>query len=70
MKITVRVHPNSKEFKIIKKSEVLHVYLTQPADKNKANMELIKEFSKKYGSCRIIKGKTSKTKILEIPPKD
>lgn len=69
MKIKAKIHANSKEFKIKEKNNILHIYLTQPPQKNKANIELIKELSGVYGSCKIIKGKTSKTKVLEISEK-
>ncbi len=65
MIIKVKVKTNSKEFKI-KKGEVWEISLkSQPKD-NKANLELIKEMKKRYGSCKIIKGKSSKTKILDV----
>ena len=65
MIIKVKVKSNSKEFKI-KKGEIWEISLTQPAKDNKANLELIKEMKKLYGSCKIIKGKNSKNKVLEI----
>ena len=69
MIITAKIHTNSNEFKIIKKDNIFHIYLKNKPEKNKANQELIKELTKIYGSCRIIKGKSSKTKILEINKK-
>jgi len=63
--IKVKVKPNSKEFKI-KKGKIWEISLTKPAKDNKANLELVKEMKKRYGSCKIIKGKTSKNKIIEI----
>ncbi len=65
MIIKVKVKPNSKEFKI-KKGEVWGISLTKPAKDNKANIELIREMKKRYGRCRIIKGKTKNIKILEL----
>ena len=65
MIVHVRVKTNTDEFKI-KKGEIWEVSLTQPAKDNKANLELIKEFKKRFGKCRIIRGKTSKNKIIEI----
>ena len=65
MIIKVKVKPNSKEFKI-KQGDMWQISLTEPAEKNKANFELIKEMTKRYGKCRIIKGKTSALKLIEI----
>ncbi len=65
MIIKVKVKPNSKEFKI-KKGEVWEIDLKSPAKDNKANLELIKEMTKHYGHCKILKGRTSRTKLLEL----
>ena len=65
MIIKVKVKSNSKEFKI-KEGDVWEISLTKPAKDNKANLELIKEMKKRYGDCKIIRGRTSKIKILEI----
>jgi len=64
--ISAKVHANSKEFKIEKKGDVLEIYVRSPPEDNKANLEIIKELTKKYGSCRIIRGAKSKKKVLEI----
>lgn len=66
MLMAAKVHPKSKEFRIETKPNGLEIWLTEPAEGGKANRELIKEMSKRFGSCRIIKGKTSDKKILEI----
>ena len=65
MIIKVKVKPGSKEFKI-KKGEVWEIFLKSQAKDNKANLELIKEMKKRFGQCRILKGKTSRIKLLEI----
>jgi len=65
MLINVKVKPNSKKFEI-KEGNPWIVFLTESAENNKANIELIKEMSKLYGSCKILKGKKSKLKTLEI----
>ena len=67
MLITVKAHPKSKELKFLWKENVLYAYLTEPADKNKANLQLIRELSKRYGSCKIVKGATSSKKMVEVP---
>ncbi len=65
MIINVKVKPNSKKFQI-KEGDVWMISLTEPAENNRANIELIKEMTKRYGKCKIIRGKTSKSKVLEI----
>ena len=69
MIIKARIRPSSKHFKIKLNGDILEINLTQPPDKNKANQELVKELTKKFGSCKIIKGHKSRNKILEIPDK-
>ncbi len=66
MLVAVKVHPNSKEFRIEKRGEGLEVWLTEPAERGKANAELIKELTKRFGSCRIVSGLSSKKKTLEM----
>lgn len=65
MIIQVKIKPNSKEFKI-KKGEIWEISVKRPAKDNKANLELIKEMKKRFGSCKILRGKSSKNKVLEI----
>ena len=66
MIVQAKIKTNSKEFKIIKKKDHWIIHIRSKPEKNKANLEIIKELSKKYGKCRILKGKKSKNKILEI----
>lgn len=66
MLVAVRVHPNSKQFRIEQCEIGLEVWLTEPAEKGKANAELIKELMKRFGKCRVMKGATSKQKLIEI----
>ncbi|MBU3904777.1 MAG: DUF167 domain-containing protein [Nanoarchaeota archaeon] len=65
MIIKAKIKTNSNEFKI-KEGAVWEISLKSPAKDNKANLELIKEMKKRYGFCKIIRGKSSKVKILEI----
>lgn len=65
MIIRVKVKPNSKEFKI-KEGDVWEISLKSPPENNKANLELVKEIKKRYGACKILRGKASKIKTLEI----
>ena len=68
MKIKVRVKPKSSKRKIEKISnEEYKVYLKSAPEKGKANIELIKLLKKEFrGDIKIIKGKTSRNKIVEI----
>ena len=72
----------SKRFKVLvkvsaKKNEILgwnsdknalRVAIAAPAEKNKANIELIKFLSKKLRPVRIVSGFSSREKILEVLP--
>lgn len=71
MKIQVKVSPNAKEAKVEKESEgVLRVKVNAPAREGKANKRLIEilaeYFSKPRSSMKIVKGLTSKNKVVEI----
>ena len=71
MKIEVKVKLNSGKQDVVKISEDKYVVsLKKPAEDNKANIELIKLFSKylKISSkdIKIIKGLKSKNKIIKI----
>ncbi len=67
-KINVKVKPNSRKQKIKKISDNEYLVLVKSkAEKNKANIELLK-LLKKYlqKNIKIIKGKKSKNKVVEI----
>jgi len=68
MKLIIKVKPSSRKQEIIKISDNEYkVYLKSPADKNKANTELLKLLKKYFGKeARIIKGMKSKNKIVEL----
>ncbi len=68
MRIKLKVFPNSGKQKIIKISDDEYkVYLKKPARRNKANEELLKLLSKHFAkSVKLIKGKTSKNKLVEV----
>ncbi len=62
----VVVAPASKRFAISVKAGVLRVSLRSEPERNKANIELIKELSKALGrDVRIVSGLSSKRKRLE-----
>jgi uncharacterized protein len=68
MKIKVQVKPSAKQNKILEESaEHLKVAISAPAYEGKANQELIKFLKKERGwKATILKGKTSKTKLVQV----
>ena len=62
----VKAKPNSSELSL-SFDGVIHANLTEPAEKNKANMQLMKELARVFGSCRLVAGATSKNKAVELP---
>lgn len=65
MIVKVKVKLNSNKFHVEEGNPWI-VSLTEPAENNRANLELIKEMSRMYGSCKILRGKTSRNKTIEI----
>jgi uncharacterized protein len=71
MKYTIRIIPKSSQTKIIEeKDDFLKIKLKAAPEKGKANAELIKFLAKHFKTAKsninIIKGKTSKNKVIEI----
>jgi len=68
MKINIKVKPNSSRQELIKlSSDAYLANIKSPPEKNQANFELIKLLKKKFGrQAKIIKGLSSKNKIIEI----
>lgn len=68
MIIKVKVKPNSKEQKIEKVSDREYkINLKEKAEKGKANLELLKLLKRYFNKpARIIKGKKSKNKVVEV----
>ncbi len=68
--LKILVKPNSNKTEIInidKNNKIIKVNVKAPADKNKANIEIIKFFSKLLKRKVIIKkGLKSREKLLEI----
>ena len=67
-KLKILVKPNSKKNEILGyENNIVKVAIKEPADKNKANKEVIKFFSKLLKrKLRIKSGLTSREKVLEI----
>jgi len=67
MIITVKVKASSKRNKVEKQNDTYVIYVKAPAEKGKANSEVIKLLRRFFKrNVRIIKGVTSKTKIIEV----
>lgn len=69
--VKVKVVPNSKKAKVEQtEGGVLKVNVDAPAKEGKANKRLVeilaKYFSKQKSSIRIVKGWTSKNKVVDI----
>lgn len=67
MLIAAKIKPNSEKFGIVLENGILRVSLTEPAENSRANAELVKELTRKFGGCRIVRGLKSKTKTPELP---
>ncbi len=67
MIVKIIVKASSKENKIINQPDSLLVHLKAPADKNKANLALIKLLTKHFKKqVRIKSGLKSKEKLVEF----
>lgn len=69
MIITAKVKTRQKSFEIAKKGDVWVISVASPPEKNRANIEIIKELSKLYGNARIISGLKSDKKKIGIKEK-
>jgi len=63
--IDIEVKPNAKYVKVEQRDGKFVVHVKEPAEKNKANLAIIKLFSK-LAPCRIVSGLASKKKKLLI----
>jgi len=67
MIINVKVKPNRGEQKIEESNGGLIVSLKSYPENNKANIELLKLLKKHFGKdIKIIKGKNSRNKVIEV----
>jgi len=64
--IEIKVKTNSPESKIVENNDSIIVHVKAKPEKNKANAEIIKLFSRKYKNARIIKGFKSSKKSLSL----
>lgn len=67
MLLHVKVVPCSRRFGIRKKGDVWEADLAEPPEKNRANVELVRQLERITGRrVRILRGATGKKKVLEI----
>jgi uncharacterized protein len=67
-RIKVIVKPNSKKNELFydEESKQYRINIKAKPENNKANIELIKFLSKRFGKVKIVSGLTSKKKVIEI----
>ncbi|MBI1961480.1 MAG: YggU family protein [Parcubacteria group bacterium] len=71
-RITIKITPRSKENKIVGlKNGILRVRIAAPPVEGKANRALVAFLADAWGvsksSIRIVRGETSREKVLEVP---
>lgn len=67
MKISARVVPNAKQFRVEQASQGWKVYVKERAEENKANIALMKGLKKLLGKeVALVSGAKSREKVLEI----
>jgi len=65
--IKIKVKANSKKNDVVDLGGYYKVFVKKPAEDNKANIEIVKIFKKKFvEDVRIVKGLKSKEKVLKI----
>ncbi|GEM_PF-1311610 len=66
MEVNVKVHPRSRGIKVIC-GDVMDVYLTEPAEDNRANIQLLDVLKREFGcDARLIRGYKSKRKMVSL----
>ncbi len=70
MRVEVKVIPRARREEIVEEEGRLRAYVRVAPEKGKANKVLVDLLSRKYGvtkkDIRIIKGETSRVKIIEV----
>lgn len=70
MKIKVKVIPNAKKERVVDEHKLLKVYVNAPPVEGKANkrlLEILAEYFKvKKGEITVVRGQTSREKLIEI----
>ncbi|MBS3095389.1 DUF167 domain-containing protein [Candidatus Woesearchaeota archaeon] len=62
--IEIKVKPNSPDSKIVEKDNGTIVYVKSKAENNKANIEVIRLFSRRYKGAKILRGLKSSKKLV------
>jgi len=66
MIVEIKVHPKSKQLKIVWK-DTLEVYVTEPPENNKANVQMLDLLKKTFKrEVSLIRGQNSRRKIISI----
>jgi uncharacterized protein (TIGR00251 family) len=67
MQLWAKVTPNSNKFSVKIDGETAAIHATEEPERGRVNLEIIKEFQKRFGlKVRILRGATSRRKLLEI----
>jgi uncharacterized protein (TIGR00251 family) len=70
MKLKIKVFPKSSRNELVEKAGTLKAYVKAAPDKGKANKALIELIAKEYkvskSQVRLIKGDTSRNKVIEV----
>ncbi len=70
MKLTITVHPNSKQQKVIDQNNELHVYVRARAKEGEANKAVIEvlaqHFQVKKSAVLLLRGEKGKKKVVEV----
>lgn len=67
MLLEVKVVPGSREFRIAMEKTGWRIFLSEPAERDRANTELVRELEKiTRRRVRILRGAKGKRKVLEI----
>ena len=70
MRIEIKVSPKSSRSAVVEKDGMIKVFVTSAPDKGKANKEVIELLAEKFNVSKsrvtIIRGLTSKTKVVEV----
>lgn len=64
--LEIKVKTNSSESKIIEKDGRIVVFVKSKPENNKANIEVIGLFAKKYRNVKILKGLKSGKKMISV----
>ena len=67
-RLAIKVKPGAKETKVTAvEGGLIHIDVAAPADKNKANIELLKFLKRETKrTARLVSGKTSREKVVEF----